>query len=118
MNTNVPNTAIKVTIDGETSNLVTDADGKVQVSGCEAGTLQARSTHIVGLSGTINVEGYCEETFTALKGTSGSEIVVNLTQSKGNQNMNFSPQQNYTFPSFFKLYSDCEDWYSQPCCDL
>ena len=115
MNTNVPNTAIKVTIDGETSNLVTDADGKVQVSGCEAGTLQARSTHNVGLSGTINVEGYCEETFTALKGTSGSEIVVNLTQSKGNQNMNFSPQQKYTF---FKLFSDCEDWYSQPCCDL
>ena len=71
------------------SNLVTDNDGKVQVSGCEAGTLQARSTHSVGLSGTINVEGYCEETFTAV--TSGSEIVVNLTQSKGNPNPNFIP---------------------------
>ena len=80
------NKSVKVTINGETFIYVMDADGKVQVSGCEAGTIQARSTHNVGLSGTINVEGYCEETFTADKGTSGSEIVVNLTQSKGNQN--------------------------------
>ena len=81
MNTNVPNTAIKVTIDGETSNLVTDADGKVQVSGCEAGTVQARSAH-TALSGTIKIEGYCETSFSAT-GSSGSELSITLIQSKG-----------------------------------
>jgi len=75
----VANTAVAITIDGVVNNLVTDANGKVQVSGCEAGTVQARS--IAALSGTIKIEGYCETSFSA-SGSSGSEISITLIQSK------------------------------------
>ena len=84
MSTGVANTAVTVTIDGVVSNLVTDSNGKVQVSGCEAGTIQARSTH--ALSGTIKIEGYCETSFSATNEQNGSEILVTLNQSKGNPN--------------------------------
>ena len=38
------NKVFTITIAGETSTLTTDSDGKVEVTGCQEGTLQARST--------------------------------------------------------------------------
>ena len=81
MSVGVANTAVTITIDGDVNNLVTDANGEVQVSGCEAGTVQARSAH-TALSGTIKIEGYCETSFSAT-GSSGSELSITLIQSKG-----------------------------------
>ena len=109
MSLGVANTAVAITIDGVVNNLVTDANGKVQVSGCEAGTVQARS--FAALSGTIKIEGYCETSFSA-SGSSGSEISITLILSKGTPKSQSLKNSKFNFAFF----SDCQDWFGQHCC--
>ena len=103
------NTAVSVTIGVETHHVTTDSTGKVEVSGCEANSDTATA-------GVVNVEGFCEASFSVDKDNCGSTIAVPMIRSKGNLNSFSNRVSSHVW--LMILHSHYQYWYSALSCHM